>query len=74
MYITKRGILRFWLSEPEIDNTPVPAGYHRLDFRNPPFPDTRTLGPDERKAIRDLVAKHPEYLLLEIYCDHKIIQ
>jgi hypothetical protein len=64
MIITREQILKYWLSEPVID--PVPEGCVRLDFSTPCFPDLTDLNPQERKAIRDLIAKHAEYLLYEI--------
>ena len=69
MVITRANVLKYWLDAPKIDTTPVEPGYFVLDFHTPPFPDTRTLAPDERKAFGDLVARHPEYLQFKIVCN-----
>ena len=58
MVMTKEQLVRYWLSEPEIE--PLEEGYIRLD--DVPFPDLNTLTPDERAAMREVIARHPEYM------------
>jgi len=70
MVITRANIIKFWLAEPQV--APVPEGYFEIDFVTPPFPDLGALTPRERRKLGRVIAKHPEYLEHEIWCDRRI--
>jgi hypothetical protein len=67
MYITREGIIRYWASEPIKE---YKEGYFSLN--QVPFPDLKSLLPKEKKVMRRVLKKHPEYLL-EIWCDKKFV-
>lgn len=54
--------MRYWLTEPERH---YQEGY--INVGEIPFPDLKTLMPAERKALRKVLERHPEYLH-EIAC------
>ena len=58
MIITRENIIKYWLSEPIRDYR---EGY--LNFNQLGFPDLQELTPEERDALRPVLARHPEYLL-----------
>jgi len=66
VYITREGIIQYWLTEPVRD---FREGFIRLDAI--PFPDLEMLTTQERDAIRPVLQRHPEYVL-EIWCKKTI--
>lgn len=65
----RRWQMNFWCAEPVME--PAPAGYIRFDLSVPPFPNLAELSPSDRKKLRRLLARHPEYLLTEVIIDSK---
>jgi hypothetical protein len=58
MKMTREQMIRYWASEPKIKLRPPDT----CDFNAIPFPDLCDLGPEEKVILRDILARHPEYL------------
>jgi hypothetical protein len=69
MIITREGLIAYWASEPVSKREPG-----RIILGLPPFPDLTFLTAAEKKILRDVIAKHPEYLENEIECSAAVIQ
>lgn len=63
MIITREGIVEHWRREPQARI--VPDGYICLNW-HVHFPDVETLSPDEKKILKPVLERHPEYLRHEI--------
>ena len=66
MIITHESLLKYWLNEPErnyIDGS--------IRLSELPFPDLSVLSAKEKKALKPVLERHPEYMS-EIQCEGRV--
>jgi hypothetical protein len=64
---TRKNMIAHWLSEPVCE--PLPEGCIRVGGIG--FPDVETLSHEEKRILRPVIERHPQYLL-EILCEETI--